>query len=92
MRLYSGPLSLFTGEVRIALDEKEIEYELVSAPFRRAKGYEPKRPVRLNRKKQAMERSDRRRAAARDVRERVGAPDAVRQVRACRLDGRRCGR
>jgi glutathione S-transferase len=28
MRLYSGPLSLFTGKVRIALDEKGLEYEL----------------------------------------------------------------
>jgi glutathione S-transferase len=54
MRLYSGPLSLFTGKVRIALDEKGIEYELVSVPFSRAAGYEPKHPevVRLNPKRQ----------------------------------------
>ena len=54
MRLYSGPLSLFTGKVRIALDEKGLEYELVSVPFSRAAGYEPKHPevVRLNPKRQ----------------------------------------
>jgi glutathione S-transferase len=43
MILYSGPLSLFTGKVRIALDEKGIDYELVSVPFSRA-GYTPKHP------------------------------------------------
>ena len=43
MRLYSGPLSLFSGKVRIALDEKGVPYELVSVPFTRA-GYEPKHP------------------------------------------------
>jgi len=53
MILYSGPLSLFTGKVRIALDEKGLEYELVSVPFTRA-GYEPKHPkvVELNPKRQ----------------------------------------
>ena len=44
MKLYSGPLSLFTGKVRIALDEKGLAYELVSVPFGRAQGYEPKHP------------------------------------------------
>jgi glutathione S-transferase len=43
MRLYSGPLSLFSGKVRVALDEKGVAYELVSVPFTRA-GYEPKHP------------------------------------------------
>ena len=54
MRLYSGPLSLFTGKVRIALDEKGLDYELVSVPFSRSAGYEPKHPevVRLNPKRQ----------------------------------------
>ena len=37
MRLYSGPLSLFSGKVRIALDEKGVAYELVSVPFTRAR-------------------------------------------------------
>jgi glutathione S-transferase len=54
MRLYSGPLSLFTGKVRIALAEKGIACELVSVPFSRATGYEPKHPevVRINPKEQ----------------------------------------
>jgi glutathione S-transferase len=54
MKLYSGPLSLFTGKVRIALDEKAIPYELVTVPFSRAAGYEPRHPevVRLNPKRQ----------------------------------------
>lgn len=43
MILYSGPMSLFTGKVRIALDEKGLDYELVSVPFARA-GYQPKHP------------------------------------------------
>src|SRR5215831_7203214 len=43
MKLYSGPLSLFTGKVRIALDEKGLEYDLVSVPFSRT-GYQPKHP------------------------------------------------
>jgi glutathione S-transferase len=53
MILYSGPLSLFTGKVRIALDEKGIDYELVSVPFSRA-GYTPKHPkvLELNPKQQ----------------------------------------
>jgi glutathione S-transferase len=53
MILYSGPLSLFTGKVRIALDEKGIAYELVSVPFTRV-GYEPKHPkvLELNPKRQ----------------------------------------
>src|SRR5262245_22443213 len=54
MRLYSGPLSLFTGKVRIALDEKGVPVDLVSVPFSRAAGYEPKHPevVRINPKQQ----------------------------------------
>ena len=54
MKLYSGPLSLFTGKVRIALDEKGIACEIVSVPFGRARGYEPKHPdvVALNPKAQ----------------------------------------
>lgn len=53
MILYSGPLSLFTGKVRIALDEKGVGYELVSVPFSRA-GYQPKHPkvLELNPKQQ----------------------------------------
>jgi glutathione S-transferase len=46
-------MSLFTGKVRIALDEKGIGYELVSVPFSRA-GYQPKHPkvLELNPKAQ----------------------------------------
>jgi len=44
MKLYSGPLSLFTAKVRVALDEKGIDYELISVPFSRTRGYEPKHP------------------------------------------------
>jgi glutathione S-transferase len=44
MKLYSGPLSLFTAKVRIALDEKRIPYERISVPFTRDKGYQPKHP------------------------------------------------
>jgi len=44
MKLYSGPLSLFTAKVRVALDEKRLAYELVSVPFTRSGGYQPKHP------------------------------------------------
>jgi glutathione S-transferase len=44
MKLYSGPLSLFSAKVRIALAEKGIDYELVGVPFSRANGYQPKHP------------------------------------------------
>ena len=44
MKLYAGPLSLFSGKVRIALDEKGFQCELVSVPFSRAEGYQPKHP------------------------------------------------
>ena len=47
MKLYSGPLSLFTAKVRIALDEKGLDYELISVPFSRASGYSPKLPEML---------------------------------------------
>jgi len=54
MKLLSGPLSLFTGKVRIALDEKGLAYERVDVPFSRAHGYEPKHPevLRYNPKAQ----------------------------------------
>lgn len=44
MKLYSGPLSLFTAKVRVALAEKGVPYELVSVPFSRKDGYAPKHP------------------------------------------------
>lgn len=54
MKLYSGPLSLFTAKVRIALAEKSIPYELVAVPFSKRDGYQPKHPdvVRINPKAQ----------------------------------------
>lgn len=47
MKLYSGPLSLFTGKVRIALAEKGLEYERIDVPFSRKNGYSPKLPEML---------------------------------------------
>ena len=44
MKLYSGPLSLFSSKVRIALDEKRLPYERIDVAFSREKGYEPKLP------------------------------------------------
>jgi glutathione S-transferase len=54
MKLYSGPLSLFTAKVRVALAEKGVPYELVSVPFTRKDGYSPKHPevLRINPKGQ----------------------------------------
>jgi glutathione S-transferase len=54
MTLYSGPLSLFTAKVRIALAEKGLPYDLVSVPFTRKDGYAPKHPevLRINPKGQ----------------------------------------
>lgn len=51
--LYSGPLSLFTAKVRIALAEKGIDYERIEVPFGR-QGYEPKHPkvIEINPKQQ----------------------------------------
>lgn len=44
IKLYSGPLSLFTAKVRIALAEKDIAYERIEVGFSRSDGYEPKHP------------------------------------------------
>src|SRR5262245_1343737 len=44
MKLYLGPLSLFSSKVRIALDEKRLRYERVDVAFSREKGYSPKLP------------------------------------------------
>jgi glutathione S-transferase len=54
MRLYSGPLSLFTSKVRIALAEKGLAYERVEVGWSLAKRYEPHHPdvVALNPKRQ----------------------------------------
>jgi glutathione S-transferase len=54
MRLYSGPLSLFTAKVRIALAEKGPPYERVEVGWSLASRYEPHHPdvVALNPKGQ----------------------------------------
>jgi len=54
MVLYSGPLSLFTGKVRIALDEKGIAYERVEVGWSLERRYEPHHPdvLALNPKQQ----------------------------------------
>lgn len=44
MRLYSGPLSLFSRKVEIALYEKEVDFERVEVAFTQAEGYRPKHP------------------------------------------------
>ena len=54
MKLYSGPLSLFTAKVRIALAEKGLPYERVEVGWSRDNRYEPHHPdvVALNPKRQ----------------------------------------
>src|SRR5690349_11644051 len=44
MKLYSGPLSLFSRKVEIALGEKGLAYERVMVPFTQERGYQPKHP------------------------------------------------
>ena len=45
MKLYSGPLSLFSRKVEIALGEKRLAFEREMVPFTQAKGYSPKHPA-----------------------------------------------
>lgn len=45
MLLYSGPLSLFSRKVEIALAEKGLNYDRVLVPFTQTKGYAPKHPA-----------------------------------------------
>jgi glutathione S-transferase len=47
MQLYSGPLSLFSRKVEIALHEKGLAFERVMVPFSQAAGYAPKHPAVL---------------------------------------------
>ena len=47
MLLYSGPLSLFSRKVEIALREKGLAFERVMVPFSQAQGYAPKHPAVL---------------------------------------------
>jgi glutathione S-transferase len=54
VKLYSGPLSLFTAKVRIALAEKGLAYERIEVGWSLARRYEPHHPdvVALNPKRQ----------------------------------------
>jgi glutathione S-transferase len=45
MKLYSGPVSLFSRKVEIALGEKGLVYEREMVAFTQAGGYSPKHPV-----------------------------------------------
>lgn len=44
MKLYSGPLSLFSRKVEIALREKGLPFSRVAVPFSQERGYDPKHP------------------------------------------------
>jgi glutathione S-transferase len=47
MMLYSGPLSLFSRKVEIALREKGLAFDREMVAFSQAKGYQPKHPAVL---------------------------------------------
>jgi glutathione S-transferase len=47
MKLYSGPLSLFSRKVEIALHEKGLSFEREMVSFTQAKGYSPRHPAVL---------------------------------------------
>jgi glutathione S-transferase len=47
MKLYSGPLSLFSRKVEIALREKRLSFERELVAFSQAEGYQPKHPAVL---------------------------------------------
>ena len=47
MLLYSGPLSLFSRKIEIALREKGLPFERVLVPFSQEHGYAPKHPAVL---------------------------------------------
>lgn len=44
MKLYSGPLSLFSRKVEVALREKRLPFERVLVPFTQSQGYAPRNP------------------------------------------------
>jgi glutathione S-transferase len=44
MKLYSGPVSLFSRKVEIALYEKRLPFERIGVVFSQTKGYSPKHP------------------------------------------------
>jgi glutathione S-transferase len=44
IELFSGPLSLFSRKVEIALNEKGLPFDRIMVPFNQAVGYSPKHP------------------------------------------------
>ncbi len=44
MKLYSGPLSLYSKKIEIALAEKKLAFDRILAPFTQTEGYAPKLP------------------------------------------------
>ncbi|MBB3021061.1 glutathione S-transferase [Microvirga lupini] len=44
MKLYSGPVSLFSRKVEIALYEKGLAFERIEVAFTQTRGYSPKHP------------------------------------------------
>ena len=44
MKLYSGPVSLFSRKVEIALYEKRLAFERIGVTFSQTRGYAPKHP------------------------------------------------
>src|SRR5262245_30912424 len=48
MKLYSGPLSLFSRKVEIALTEKGLAFEREMVTCTQERGYQPKHPNVLN--------------------------------------------
>ena len=44
MKLYSGPLSLFSRKVEIALREKGLAFDRLIVAFSQESGYSPKHP------------------------------------------------
>ncbi|MBA1155160.1 glutathione S-transferase family protein [Microvirga mediterraneensis] len=44
MKLYSGPVSLFSRKVEIALHEKGLPFEQILVPFTQTGGYSPRNP------------------------------------------------
>lgn len=52
--LYSGPLSLFSRKIEIALREKALAFERIMVPFNQTTGYDPRHPevLALNPKRQ----------------------------------------
>lgn len=47
MKLYSGPVSLFSRKVEIALGEKGLSFERELVPFTQSAGYSPRHPAVL---------------------------------------------